>query len=220
MPSTVVFTLKKNELYQFEKSNPEFDVVIKGLLRSYEGIFDYPAAISETGLANFIKTDKNELINILQKLKAFGVIEYTPQKDKPQILFLQNRINVPDLAFNMTNLNKRKLAFEKRVEAMMTYVKKTLVCRSKMIGNYFNDMSIKSCGICDNCINEKNLIISKEEFDKICTEIYRLLDKNSITPKELLLKLEMFKKNKVWKVLNYLQSENKIRLHKNGKIAK
>jgi len=220
MPSTIVFTISKDELNQFEKSNPEFDLVIKGLLRSYEGIFDYPATISETGLSNFLKINKDELINILQKLQAFGVIEYTPQKDKPQILFLQDRVSVQDLTFNTANLNKRKLAFEKRVQGMITYVKKTLVCRSKMIGNYFNDMSIKSCGICDNCINEKNLVISKEEFDNICNEIYKLLDKTSITAKELLPKLEMFKKNKVWKVLNYLQSENKIRLNKNGLIVK
>jgi len=220
MPSTVVFTLNKNDLYQFEKSNPEFDAVIKGLLRSYEGIYDYPSPISEIALANFLKTDKNELINSLQKLQTFGVIEYTPQKDKPQLLFLQNRINTQDLNFNITNLSKRKLAFEKRVQGMITYIKKVLICRSKMIGNYFNDMSIKSCGICDNCINEKNLVISKEEFDKIRVEIYRLIGENAITAKELLPKLEMFKKNKIWKVLNYLQSENKIRLHKNGLIVK
>ena len=67
---------------------------------------------------------------------------------------------------------------------------------------------------------KKNLVISKEEFDNICIEIYKLLEKNSITAKELLPKLDMFKKNKVWKVLNYLQSENKIRLHKNGLIVK
>ncbi|MEP6594689.1 MAG: ATP-dependent DNA helicase RecQ, partial [Ginsengibacter sp.] len=192
MPSTIVFTLNKNDLYQFEKSHPELDAVIKGLLRSYEGIFDYPTAISETGLANFIKTNENDLINSLKKLQAFGVIEYTPQKDKPQILFLQNRVGIHDLTFNMTILNKRKLAFEKRVHGMIAYVKKSLVCRSKIIGNYFNDISIKSCGICDNCINEKNITISKEEFDNITVEIYRLLDENPITAKELLPKLQMF----------------------------
>ena len=219
-PSTVVFTLNKNDLYQFEKSNPEFDAVIKGLLRSYEGIFDYPAIISETALANFIKTNEKELINNLKKLQAFRVIEYTPQKDKPQILFLQNRIDTKDLAFNTPILNKRKLAFEKRVQGMITYVKKPIVCRAKLIGNYFNDMSIKSCGICDNCISERNLAISKNEFDNICIEIYRLLDDNSITAKDLVPKLQMFKKEKVWKVVNYLQSENKIRVDKSGKIVK
>ncbi|MEJ7672020.1 MAG: hypothetical protein WKF59_04780 [Chitinophagaceae bacterium] len=35
------------------------------------------------------------------------------------------------------------------------------------MGNYFNDLSIKPCGICDNCINEKVLIISKTEFENI-----------------------------------------------------
>jgi ATP-dependent DNA helicase RecQ len=220
MPSTIVFTLNKNELHEFEKSNPEFDLVIKGLLRSYEGVFDYPAAISEVMLSKFLNINQGELVSNLKKLQAFGVIEYNPQKDKPQILFLQNRVNTKDLAFNLTNLNRRKHAFEKRVQGIITYVKRALICRSKMIGNYFNDMSIKSCGICDNCINEKNLAVSKEEFENISNEIYKLLKTQSITAKELLPKLQMFKKNKVWKVLNYLQLENKIRIDKTGQIVK
>jgi ATP-dependent DNA helicase RecQ len=220
MPSTVVFTLTKEDLYQFEKSNPEFDPIIKGLLRSYEGIFDYPAAISEKSLANFLRMDETALIHGLKKLQGYGVIEYAPQKDKPQIHFLQNRINVGDLYFNTANLNKRKMAFEKRIEAMISYVKKMSACRSKIIGNYFNDMSIQACGICDNCINEKNLSISKDEFDKITKEIYKLLQKSSLPAAELVPQLKMFEKSKVWKVINYLQSENKIRLDKNGLIVK
>ncbi len=89
-----------------------------------------------------------------------------------------------------------------------------------MIGNYFNDASIKACGICDNCINEKNLIITKDEFENICRMIYKLIDNRSVAVKELLLNLIKFKKNKIWKVLNYLQSENKIKITRDGSIGK
>ena len=133
-PSSVVFTANKDDLHQFEKTNPEFDEVIKGLLRSYEGIFDYPSIISETRLASFIKKDKEELINILKNLQAFGIIEYNPQKDKAQISFLQNRVNTEDLTFNIINLNKRKAAFEKRCQAMIKYVKKHLYAEVKLSG--------------------------------------------------------------------------------------
>jgi ATP-dependent DNA helicase RecQ len=219
-PSTVAFTLNKNDLYEFEKSHPEFVPLIKGLLRSYEGILDYPAAINETQLAKFIQTNQEQLTGDLKRLQVLGIIDYNVLKDKPQILFLQNRMDTQDFTINMLNINKRKLAFEKRIRGMITYVNKTGICRSKMIGNYFNDISIKPCGICDNCINEKNLIIAKEEFENICTMIYKIIDNRSVTVKELLLNLVKFKKNKIWKVLNYLQSENKLIITRDGSIGK
>ena len=219
MPSSVVFTINKDDLYEFEKSHPNFEIVIKGLLRSYEGIFDYPSNISETRLANFTNTDKNQLIDALKKLNGLGVLSYTSQKDKPQIMFLQNRFHTQDIRFNEKEINKRKVAFENRSKSMISFVK-NMQCRSKMIGNYFNDTTIKLCGICDNCINEKNLFLPKEEFDNICLEVYKLIDKKSITAKDVLAQLTIFQKNKIWKVLNYLQSENKIMMQKSGIIIR
>jgi ATP-dependent DNA helicase RecQ len=217
IPSTVVFTLDKDELFQFEKNNSEFNDTIKGLLRSYEGILDYPANISESQLAGFIKISESEVVTHLRKLHAYGVIDYISPKDKPQISFLHNRVKTEDLTINLTNISKRKLAFEKRAQAMISYVQK-MTCRSKMIGNYFNDMTIKPCGICDNCINEKTLAISQEEFKNIGVQILNLLGNTSLTIQDILPQLAMFKRNKVWKVLNYLQSENKIRVNKEGKL--
>jgi ATP-dependent DNA helicase RecQ len=54
-PSTLVFNSNREQLEDFEKQFPSFEKLIKGLLRSYEGIFDYPATIYETELARFIK---------------------------------------------------------------------------------------------------------------------------------------------------------------------
>ena len=50
LPSTVVFTAEKSDLGLFENTYPQVDQVVKGLLRYYEGIFDYPCSINETQL--------------------------------------------------------------------------------------------------------------------------------------------------------------------------
>lgn len=219
-PSSLVFTTTKNELYEFEKMHPVFEELIKGLLRSYEGIFDYPANVSETQLAKFINRDISELTDGLKKLQTFGIIEYTPRKEKPQIIFLHNRFYSGDIWINEKDINKRKLAFENRMKAMMLYIKKRLVCRSKMIGNYFNDNAIKPCGICDNCINSKSITLSKEEFNNISMSIYDLISKKPVTVKDVIGRLTEFPKNKTWKVLSYLQSENKIMTLKDGIIIR
>ncbi|MDQ6761634.1 MAG: ATP-dependent DNA helicase, partial [Bacteroidota bacterium] len=41
-PSTVAFRVERPALEEFEKTHPHLDNVVKGLLRSYDGIFDYP----------------------------------------------------------------------------------------------------------------------------------------------------------------------------------
>ncbi len=219
LPSTVVFSCDKNHLEEFERTYPKLEQVIKGLLRSYEGVFDYPSPIYENQLASFIKKDVVLVRSDLKELQQFGIIEYHPQKDKPQIKFLCNRVNTEDFFINQNNLSKRKTAFEKRVKAMVGYVK-TKVCRGKMIGNYFNDLTIKACGICDNCINEKAVVISKTEFEKITTAIEVQTNNAPVHFQILFRNLYTFKKEKVWKVLNYLQSEKKISITEEGLIGK
>ena len=88
-----------------------------------------------------------------------------------------------------------------------------------MIGNYFNDFSIKPCGICDNCINEKGIVISKSEFESITMIIEKLTATQPLPSNILLKNLNNFKKEKVWKVLNYLQGENKIRITEDGLVG-
>jgi ATP-dependent DNA helicase, RecQ family len=218
LPSTIVFTINKDELNEFEKSYSDFEPIIKGLLRSYEGIFDYPASIYENQLAGFIKKDVAVVKEDLKKLQQFGIIEYLLQKDKPQIQFLRNRINTEDFTINQNNISKRKIAFEKRLQAMINYIK-SKTCRSKMIGNYFNDLSIKSCCICDNCINEKGISVSKEEFENITGEIQKLIGSTPVHSAVLIKSLHVFKKEKVWKVMNYLQSENRISISTDGLVG-
>jgi len=218
LPSTVVFAINKDELNEFERSYPDQESVIKGLLRSYEGIFDYPSVIYENQLAGFVKKEVTELRSDLKKLQQFGIIEYHPQKDKPQIRFLRNRINTEDFTINQNNISKRKTAFEKRLQAMIHYIK-TKACRSKTIANYFNDVSAKPCGICDNCINEKGIIITKTEFENIVEEIKKLTEL-PVSSNLLLKNLNMFKKEKVWKVLNYLLGEEKIDISLDGLVTK
>ena len=55
LPSTVVFTTNKAELELFEKTYPQYDPVIKGLLRSYEGIFDYPSPLMKSIFQNLFR---------------------------------------------------------------------------------------------------------------------------------------------------------------------
>jgi ATP-dependent DNA helicase RecQ len=217
-PSTVVFTTNREELNDFEKQNQALEPLLKGLLRSYEGIFDFPATVYESKLAKFIQADVETLKKDLKKLNDYGIISYSVQKDKPQLTLLQNRMYNDNYQINMAGYLKRKQLFEVRVNAMIGYIKKTKGCRSQHIAGYFTDVKINACGICDNCINEKVIYISTEEFKTISNQIIDLSKNTTVTVEHILAGLKGTKKEKIWQVINYLLAEEKIKTNKEGEL--
>ena len=117
---------------------------------------------------------------------------------------------------NTADYLKRKQNFEERVIAMIEYIKKPSGCRSQHVANYFTDVKINACGICDNCINEKVIYISTEEFNSISNQIMNITKNEVMSAEEILISLKGINKVKIWKVLEYLQAEEKILLNKEG----
>lgn len=216
LPSSAMFTVNKGSLYEFEKSNLQLEPCIKTLLRAYEGIFDQPVNISEKVIAGLLKENAEEVKKQLIELNRFGIIEYQPQKDTPQLYLLRNRIKAEDITINMQVYNKRKDQFQRRVKQMVNYVNEEAVCRSRIIGSYFGDEHIRACGICDNCLRQKAAALSKEEFETLHHRIINMVKYESLHTKELLQKLNGIKKEKAWKVLEFLQAENKIDVDSTG----
>lgn len=217
-PSVIRFTTTKETLYEFEKAYPGHDIIIKSLLRAYEGIFDFPVAVSETLIASLTGMEIPEVKNELSRLHQFGILDYQPQKDSPQVYFLTDRVQVNDLSINMQVYNNRKDKFIKRTNQIIYYIRETIHCRSMIIGNYFGDHQLGKCGICDNCLRQKVITVSKEEFENIAGSITRMLEPHPLLSPELISNLGTVKKEKAWKVIEFLQAENKIEVDNAGWI--
>ena len=218
LPSSAKFSSSKNYLEEFENAHPQLEPVIKTLLRAYEGIFDQPASISERMMAGLMKVDADDVKKLLLELQRFGIIEYKPQKDSPQLYLPHHRIKAEEITINMVAYKKRKEQFQQRMNKMVSYVKDIAECRSRIIGSYFGDNEIRSCGICDNCLRQKATTLSKEEFDTLHHRIINMIKYESLHTKELLVKLSGVKKEKAWKVLDFLQAENEIVMDSRGFI--
>lgn len=216
IPATVMFTVSKESLYAFEKENPQLESCIKTLLRAYEGIFDQVTPVSEKVIAGLMKKPAEEVKDQLLLLNRSGIIEYHPQKDTPQLLMLRSRIKAEDISIDMVAYNKRKERFRLRMKQMSAYVKEEAECRSRIIGSYFGDGKIRACGICDNCLRQKSTQLSKEEFEALHHRIINMVKYESLHTKDLLQKLNGIKKEKAWKVLEFLLAENKIEMDATG----
>ena len=219
-PSTVIFTIEKDQLAAFENQYPLLDELIKGLLRSYEGIFDFEVTINETQLAKFIQKPLGDMVLQLKQLHQYGIINYVQRKERPQITLLQNRMYADSFVINLQDYLQRKQKFEERVLAILKYTTQTIFCRSKLIAAYFNDKNVKACGICDNCINQNDVVISKNEFEMISNNILQQITLKALPPAIVIKNLTGLKKEKFWKVINYLQSEQKLTITKDGEIER
>ncbi len=218
LPATIMFTVSKESLYAFEKENPQLEACIKTLLRAYEGIFDQVTPVSENVIAGLMKKPADEVKEQLMLLNRAGIIEYQPQKDTPQLLMLRSRIKAEDISIDMAAYNKRKERFRLRMKQMAAYVKEEAECRSRIIGSYFGDEKIRACGICDNCLRQKSTQLSQEEFDALQHRITNIVKYESLQIKDLLQKLNGIKKEKAWKVLEFLQAENIIEMDAGGRV--
>jgi ATP-dependent DNA helicase RecQ len=218
LSSAVQFNIVKDSLYEFERTHPQYETIIKTLLRTYEGIFDQRVFISEKLLAGLLRQDAEEIKKQLKALDTIGIINYQPQKDSPQVLLLRNRVKAEDVSIDQVAYTQRKERFEKRVKQMVRFVKEDAECRGRIIGVYFGDDKIKACGICDNCLRKKSVSLSKEEFDTLHHRIINMVKYETLHTRDLLLKLNDIKKEKAWKVIEFLQAEQKIDVDSSGRV--
>ncbi len=218
-PGTIQFTVTKDYLYRFEEENPKLEPVIKALLRAYEGIFDHPSFISEIMIAQLVKKDIDDVKKLLAELNNARIIDYLPRKESPQLFLLRNRVKAGDLVIDMAAYNLRKQRFQQRIKDMTSYIKEEMKCRSRIIGSYFGDDALSPCGICDNCLRQKAITLSKEEFEVIHKGILNIVKAQPLHIKNLMSKLNGIKKEKAWKVIEFLQAENKIKMDGGGLIS-
>lgn len=211
LSSTVVFTCNKKNLQEFEEANPAAEPYIKVLLRSYGGIFDAPVNINERDIARILKVDNAKLKKALLKLTEKNIINYQPQKDKPQIQFRFRRPAVENLAIDLKHYNERKEALVVQIAAITKYVRNNNECRAKVIANYFGDLGAKNCGVCDNCLSRKKTeLITKPEFSRLQSQITNALAKEPATLKVLAELLGIKEDQKLWEIVEHLLAEEKI----------
>lgn len=209
-PSVAEFTVSKNDLAEFEKQHPEMDNIVKGLLRTYEGIFDYPCSVYESLLAKFLKLPVPEIIANLKKLHQYHIIKYDPVSEKPQIFLLKNRMYADDFKMDNKKIEQRREHFEERVQAITKFVNNKKLCRSKIIASYFGDNNIPDCKICDNCIDNKTAKLPAEMFQELSNKILALLQNSHLPINTLIKTLKPAKETDIWKVIDYLTAENVI----------
>lgn len=184
-PSTLHLLMDKGRLYEFQVANARFDPIIKMLLRLYGGeLISGFVKVAEPYLGKGLKMSSEEVVKILQHLNDLQVVLYQQAKDKPQVTFVLPRQDADRLPLNVKRLNDRKKLILDKMKAMVSFVETSQRCRMQIMQDYFGEVSYKTCGICDVCINQRkseNLHTVKELRD----EVLNVLKEKAITVEQL-----------------------------------
>ena len=200
LPSTFKVLVSREQLYDFQLKNKQLDPYIKTLLRLTEGAFQHHARINEYVMARFLKVPVQKMVAAIRQLHKEGIIDYRPVKDKPQIVFLRERVDAANLTIDRERFNSRKKRQEVRIKKVIAYAT-TPRCRSRQLLEYFGEKS-KPCGVCDVCLGRTRSQLDRESFERYKTKIGNLLKKEKLTEAQL---LESFSSNRHPNVLNALR---------------
>jgi ATP-dependent DNA helicase RecQ len=211
LQSRIHFIYRADDLYEFQVKNPAYDPFIKVILRSYEGIFDDFVPVNEDDLGRRALQSREETVKLLQTLDRLKILSYIPANDKPQLTYLEERLEIRDFNIDRENLAERKKRYVERVRALLHYAESRHACRSQLLVNYFGEKDATRCGACDYCLERNKADVSDFEFDNIHDKVKALLLKESLGLDELIGHIRPDNENKTLRVIEWLIDNEQIR---------
>jgi len=185
IPARFKFEIDYQELYKYQISNAKYDGLIKSVLRSYGGVFDFYIHINEYEFAKKLKMNYDEVVKMLTDLQKQGVATYLKSTDAPQLQFLQNRVDYKNLYIDTQFIKERKEVKEAQLKSIYHYLD-TKQCRSIALLSYFGELNAPVCGECDLCLTKQ---YRESQERKIRQEVQHLLIDNSLDIHQLVEQL-------------------------------
>ena len=153
--ATLQLKVSPVQLTYYLIQNPALDNIVKGILRTYAGIYDQPLAIDHALLSKKTGTPLPRVHEALLQLEKDDLAIYEHTQFDTAITFLVQRedeLSINPIAPAIKAQNMRKL---EQVQSILTYVNNRETCRSIQLLAYFEETQQEPCGICDVCMASK-----------------------------------------------------------------
>lgn len=193
-PARLMFMCSRDALYRLNADNNDMDLVLRTILRSYNGVFNYFCAINEDEIAAIAHLSRERVHEILKVLWNMRIIRYIPASRSPMIYLNVERLPKADVYIAPESYNMRYEVRRERFKAMLDYVAEGTECRSVVIQRYFGDEAKEPCGVCDNCLRRRREGRERSSQLKQQAEleerVLQLLGREELTVKELVARLK------------------------------
>ena len=173
-PAKMMFECERDTLYRVNAGGDDMDVMLKVILRMYNGIFSSFRAIDELQIAAASGLSAERVHELMKLLWRMHIIRYIPSNRSPMIHFDTERLPTKDVYIAPETYRRRYELMHERFSKMLEYALNTESCRSVVIENYFGDGEAKECGVCDICLSKRRRTRHSEDVELQIIEHLRL----------------------------------------------
>lgn len=181
----IQFLTSNDALFKYLEQHLQLNTLTKVLLRTYGGIFDYNTKVNLNLVVDKANMSEKQIITQLQQLEKDGIISLEIANTDSEITFLKPReddITINPIAKVIEQQHNLK---HQQVEAVLSYVNNTDVCRNIQLLNYFGEKTKDNCGKCSVCLDKSsNLIKTKKAL--ISKHILVALQNEVLSSRQLL----------------------------------
>jgi len=163
LPSRIKFEAAPQDVYRFQVEHAIYDGLIKAILRGFGGAFDFFVPIREFELARRLGMRVQDVTDMLGYLQQTGILTYLPQREGPQLQFLQPRMDNSRLHIDRQYIEERKTIRRAQLEAVFGYLDGQ-DCRSRQLAAYFGETDAGRCGSCDRCLRSDRRPVSDSQL--------------------------------------------------------
>lgn len=186
-PDEIQIIVDEFSLNQFTETKPDYEVLIRNMIRTYEGLF-YRRRINLHVLARNYHYNLTELKSMLRNLKKWEIIDYQEATNKPILEFKISKLPLDHIPFDQSFYRERKTVFIAQIEAVLSYMKNDKECKVRQLLAYFDENFERNCGICDSCLsNTSQRVMRDEDYFDLKDRILKVLQKDKFESMETLL---------------------------------
>ena len=152
--SQVLFTCSNEQLFSYYQRNKSKEVLLKLLLRTYDGIFDTIATINLYNLAKKLNKPLAMVEKMLLEAQQDGIITFINRKNNSSIQFLKPREDNYTINTIAKDIETQQQVKKEKYRQMLLYISTNTMCRNRQISKYFGEKNTEDCGICDVCLSK------------------------------------------------------------------
>ena len=181
----IQFTTTNALLFKYLETHLDLNILVKVLLRTYGGIFDYETKVNFDLIIKKSNLHEKQVITQLQQLEKDEIISLQMGNTDSEITFLKPRedaITINPIAKTIEQQHNLK---HQQIESVMSYINNDSVCKSQQLLTYFGEKTKKTCGICSVC-TLKTPQASRAIKNSVSKEILKTLQDETLSSRQLL----------------------------------
>ena len=185
----IKFLTSGKQIGFYLEANPQYDAVVKAILRTYGGAFDNMVEINLQTTCSKAGTTQTEAVTLLRRLDKEGIAEFEHDQHDTRITFLVPREDDTTINPLVPYIKLQMSSKKEKIEQVLHYVSNNSKCKSEQLLQYFGEKDTRPCGICSVCKSSEEKL-DREGMKRIYFQIVGLLEEKEHSSREMTARLD------------------------------